>query len=128
MFTTRLKELQTLRSSVARLEEEVARDLPGELAGLPARFGFSSVEDFVAAVAVAAGVSSGRRGRPAGRRAGVPAKARRKRARITDEQRAAVKKMVRAGHTGAAIAKDLGISLPSVQNIKKAFGLVKERS
>jgi hypothetical protein len=35
--------------------------------------------------------------------------------------------MVDAGRTGAEIAKALSISLPSVQNIKKALGLVKER-
>ena len=32
-----------------------------------------------------------------------------------------------AGKTGAAIAKSVGISLPSVQNIKKALGLVQAR-
>jgi DNA-binding CsgD family transcriptional regulator len=38
-----------------------------------------------------------------------------------------VKKLVGAGKTGSEIAKSLGISLPSVQNIKKALGLVKSR-
>ena len=33
----------------------------------------------------------------------------------------------RHGKTGGEIAKSLGISLPSVQNIKKALGLVKKR-
>ena len=46
---------------------------------------------------------------------------------ITDETRAQVKKMVDAGKTGAEIAESLKISVPSVQNIKKALGLVKER-
>ena len=41
--------------------------------------------------------------------------------------RKAVGEMVAAGQTGAAIAKALKISLPSVQNIKKALGLVKAR-
>ncbi len=50
---------------------------------------------------------------------------RRKRAVITDETRAEVKRLVEAGKTGAEIAQALGISLPSVQNIKKALGLVK---
>ncbi len=35
--------------------------------------------------------------------------------------------MVEGDKTGAEIAKSLGISLPSVQNIKKALGLVKKR-
>jgi hypothetical protein len=53
---------------------------------------------------------------------------RRKRSVITDDTRTSVKKMVEAGKTGSQIAKSLGISLPSVQNIKKALGLVKARS
>jgi transposase len=38
-----------------------------------------------------------------------------------------VKKLVQDGKTGSEVAKLVGISLPSVQNIKKALGLVKER-
>jgi DNA-binding CsgD family transcriptional regulator len=38
-----------------------------------------------------------------------------------------VKKLVAEGKTGSAIAKEVGISLPSVQNIKKAAGLVNKR-
>jgi DNA-binding CsgD family transcriptional regulator len=38
-----------------------------------------------------------------------------------------VKKMVEAGKTGSEIAKAIGVSLPSVQNIKKKLGLVKAR-
>jgi hypothetical protein len=52
---------------------------------------------------------------------------RRKRSVITDETRSSVKKLVEGGKTGSQIAKALGISLPSVQNIKKALGLVKPR-
>ena len=51
----------------------------------------------------------------------------RTRAVITDETRANVKKLVEEGKLGAAIAEELGISLPSVQNIKKVLGLVKAR-
>ncbi len=50
-----------------------------------------------------------------------------RRAVITDDTRAEVKKMVQAGKTGSEIAKAVGISLPSVQNIKKALGLVEKR-
>jgi hypothetical protein len=76
-----------------------------------------------------------RRGRPPSAAAkpsaaAAPAKRgrkRRTRAVITDETRAQVKKMVDSGKTGAEIAQTLKISVPSVQNIKKALGLVKER-
>ena len=53
---------------------------------------------------------------------------RRKRATITDEIRAEVKKLVGAGKTGGEIARSVGISLPSVQNVKKALGLVRKKS
>lgn len=54
-----------------------------------------------------------------------PAKA--KRVVITDEIRSEVRRLVESGRTGAEIAKEVGISLPSVQSIKKALGFVKER-
>lgn len=128
MVTDKIKELEATRAKLASLEQSVADELKKELAGLPARFGFESVDDFVKAVKESVG---GRRGRPKGRSNGgkKPAgkAARRRRAVITDETRAQVKKLIDAGKTGAEIAKELKISLPSVQNIKKALGLVKER-
>jgi len=48
-----------------------------------------------------------------------------KRAKITAAVRATVKNLVKAGKSGAQIAKAAGISSASVQNIKKALGLVK---
>jgi DNA invertase Pin-like site-specific DNA recombinase len=66
------------------------------------------------------------KGRGPGRPPGSPG--RRRRAKITEETRAAVRKLVESNKTGAAIAKELKISLPSVQNIKKSLGLVKARA
>jgi DNA invertase Pin-like site-specific DNA recombinase len=133
MVTDKLKALEAARAKLASLEQSIADELNSELASLPARYGFQSTADFIKAVS-AAGSGNGRRGRR-GRKAGAPAaaaaggagKKRRKRAVITDETRAQVKKMVGDEKTGAEIAKALGISLPSVQNIKKALGLVKKR-
>lgn len=51
-----------------------------------------------------------------------------KRTVITHQIRADVKKLVECGKTGGEIAKCLGISLPTTQNIKKALGLVKART
>ena len=134
MVTNRLKELEAARATLARLEQSIA----SELGGLPAQYGFDSAEAFARAVTAAAGGrSGGRRGRPpgsgkkaaAGPAAVKPAKGRKRRTRavITDATRAEVKKLVGAGKTGAEIARTVGISLPSVQNIKKALGLVKKR-
>jgi DNA invertase Pin-like site-specific DNA recombinase len=134
MVTDKIKELEAARAKLATLEQSIADELNKELATLPARYGFASTADFVRAVNGAAGRGNGRRGRR-GRKPGASAGAasagsgskRRKRAVITEETRGQVKKMVNDGKTGAEIAKAVGISLPSVQNIKKALGLVKKR-
>jgi DNA-binding CsgD family transcriptional regulator len=46
---------------------------------------------------------------------------------ITADTKLKVKQLVAAKKTGQEISKALKISLPSVQNIKKALGLVKAR-
>ena len=132
MVTDKLKELEAARAKLATLEQSIADELNKELAALPAKYGFASADEFLLAVSAATGgrgVRRGRRGRPAGsgRGAGKGGGRRRRRAVITDETRAQVKKMVDGGKTGAEIAAALKISLPSVQNIKKALGLVKSR-
>lgn len=154
MVTDKIKELEAARAKLATLEQSIAAELNRELAGLPAKYGFDSADDFARAVKSAGGSGGGgggggaasgngrrgprraRRGRPPGSTAKAAAGAgtgarsgrkRRRRAVITDETRGQVKKMVESGKTGNEIAKSLGISLPSVQNIKKALGLVKKR-
>jgi hypothetical protein len=120
MVTAKIRQLEATKAKLAQLEQSVAQALHRELAGLPAAYGFDSVRSFTRAVEAAAG-----RGRRGGR-VTLGAK-RRKRAVITDATRALVKKLAESGKTGAEIAKEAGISLPSVQNIKKALGLVKAR-
>jgi DNA-binding NarL/FixJ family response regulator len=141
MVTDKIKELEAARAKLASLEQSIADELNRELAALPAKYGFASTSEFVSAVNAAAGGGSAA-GRPRGRRRGRPpgstsaaragavkksGRKRRTRAVITDETRAQVKKLVDSGKTGAEIAQTLKISVPSVQNIKKALGLVKER-
>ncbi|HVS53363.1 MAG TPA: helix-turn-helix domain-containing protein [Opitutaceae bacterium] len=128
MVTNKLKELEATRAKLASLEQSIASELHKELAGLPAKYGFDSVAAFVQAVQAASGGRRGRRaGKAAGPKAGKTKSGRKPRAVITDETRAQVKKLVAAGKTGGEIAKELDLSLPSVQNIKKALGLVKKR-
>lgn len=130
MISDKLKELESLRAKAAELEAAVQKERAQQLANLPKQYGFSDVEEFVDAVLAASGTRRGRRGRPpatgrSANRAGK--KSRAPRTKITDETRAEVKKLVENGKTGAEIAEIVGISLPSVQNIKKALGLVKTR-
>jgi transposase len=126
MVTKQIKELEVTKAKIAVLERAIAKRLNKELASLHGKYGFASIEEFIGAIREASGAPrKGRRGRPA---KAVDRVKRRKRAVITDETRAGVKKLVEAGKTGSQIAKSLGISLPSVQNIKKAMGLVKARA
>jgi len=119
MVTDKLKTLAITKARVAELERSIANELNRELAALPAKFGFPNVQSFVKAVKAA---TKGKGGR--GAKNATP---RRKRAVITSETKSKVKALVEAGKTGTEIAKSVGISLPSVQNIKKALGLVKAR-
>ena len=122
MVTKQIKQLEAAKANLARLETAVSRHLQKELAGLPRAYGFDSLKSFFRAVTAAAG---GKSSAKAPKAAG--GKKRRKRAVITDATRAAVKKLAEAGKSGAEISREVGISLPSVQNIKKALGLVKAR-
>lgn len=125
MVTEVVKELEAAKAKVAELEQSLAKERRQKLAKLPAEFGFDDLSAFIKALKDAA---VARKGRPA--KAAVVAKGgkkRAKRARITPELKDKVKAAVSAGKTGAAIAKEFGISVPSVQNIKKEFGLVKKR-
>lgn len=128
MITEKLAQLVELKAKVAELEQQAAVAINAELAALPGRYGFPDVKSFLAAVSAASDSRRGRRGRPRGtskKSVGKGGGRRRKRATITDATRAEVKKLVDGGKTGNEIAKALGISAPSVQNIKKALGLVK---
>jgi hypothetical protein len=120
MISDQLKQLALAREKVAALEATIAAERRRELSRLPGRYGFENASDFIQAVRAA---GETRRGRPAS----PGSKQRRKRAVITDDTRAEVKKLVKAGKTGNEIAKAVGISLPSVQNVKKALGLVEAR-
>jgi hypothetical protein len=126
MVTKQIKELEVTKAKISALEKSIAKGLRRELAALPRQYGFGSVAEFIKAVKASSGGAPSRRGRKAAK----PARKakRRRRAVITDETRSSVKKLVESGKTGSQIAKALGISLPSVQNIKKALGLVKARA
>ena len=112
-----LKRIETYKSRIAALEGK----LFGELSKLPRKYGFANAEDFIATVRQATGKS------PAAAKGAKRGRKRKPRATITDATRAKVKSMVGARKTSAAIAEELNISVPTVQNIKKALGLVKAR-
>jgi hypothetical protein len=127
MVTKQIKELEVTKAKIVALEKSIAKRLRKELASLHDKYGFSSLQEFISALKGSTR-GAGRKAASKAKPAKSSGKKRAKRSVITDETRAAVKKQVEAGKTGSQIAKSLGISLPSVQNIKKALGLVKARA
>jgi hypothetical protein len=123
MLTNHIKELEAAKAKVAELESTILTERHQALISLPAQMGYSNVEELIVAL------------REANRGSKAPSKPKKnaakegagRRAKITDEVRAEVKQLVEAGKSGAEIATAVGISLPSVQNIKKQLGLVKAR-
>jgi len=129
MVTEKIKELAELKEKAAKLEAKVIAERKAELAALPAAYGYDSLKAFVKALKEAAGKRRGRKpGKGKGKGPGRPPKKRRTRAKVTDEIRAKVKAAVEGGAKGAAIAREFGLSVQTVQNIKKAFGLIRPRA
>ena len=138
MVIEKIQELEKLQAQVAQLKSQVEVERTAELKSLPGKYGFGSLADFIKALKEAEAAPV-KRGRKPGKAATAPKaakapkaaageKKKRTRAVITDETRNKVKELVDAGKTAAEIATELKISAPSVQNIKKALGLVKARA
>ena len=139
MVIEKIQELEKLQAQVAQLKSQVEVERTAELKSLPGKYGFGSLADFIKALKEAEAAPV-KRGRKPGKAAAAPKaakapkaaaageKKKRTRAVITDETRNKVKELVDAGKTAAEIATELKISAPSVQNIKKALGLVKARA
>jgi len=115
-------QLTALKQQVAILESELAKK-NRRLLVLPAKHGFRSMNEFIAALEAASGGATASKAS----NVKVSGSQRKPRAKITPEIKKRLKELVKAGKTGGEIAKTLGISLPSVQNIKKELGLVKGR-
>lgn len=113
------EKLEAARAAVAKLENELASKQAQELASLPSKYGFVNLKTFIRALKAAAGGKSYKGSTKAGQT--------RKRAIINEETKAKVKALVAGGKTGLEIAAAVGISVPSVHNIKKELGLTKAR-
>ena len=131
-FTDQIAELEKAKAKIAQAEAKLASDRVSALAKLPSDYGYASLDDFIKALKAAAGkTGKGKKAKAAKKAAKAPKAAKagkRTRAKITPELKQQVIAAVQAGDSGAKIAKAFGISLPSVQNIKKEAGLVKARS
>jgi hypothetical protein len=130
MFNERLAKIEKAKAELAVAEAKLVADRIASLAMLPSSFGYDDVNVFIKAVKAACGKKrQASRGIPDRKSNPVVTQSIRKgkRLRLTDEIKAQVKALTEAGSTGKQIALATGISLPSVNTIKKMLGLVKPR-
>lgn len=120
-FLNQLSELKAEKAKLAATEAQFLRDRDTALAQLPAQFGYQDLKSFIKALTAAAKI------RPR-KKAAKPAAKKRTRVKITPELKQAAITALQANEPAAGIAQQLGISLGSVQNIKKDAGLVKARA
>ena len=127
-FTDQIAELEKAKAKLAQAEAKLAADRVSALTKLPGDYGYSSLNEFIKALKAAAGKAGKVKKTKAAKAPKAPKAEKRTRAKITPELKQQVIAAVQAGDSGAKIAKSFGISLPSVQNIKKEAGLVKARA
>ncbi|MEM9158874.1 MAG: hypothetical protein AAGB46_07460 [Verrucomicrobiota bacterium] len=153
MISDTLKQIADAKSKLAALEKKAAAEQSKKLANLHKDAGFDSREDLISALQSLGVSAPKKRGpkpsakkaaakkpaakKPAAKKAAAKkvvarkktksGKVRAARTKITDELRKKIVAAVKAGGKGTAIAKEFGISIPSLHNIKKAAGLTKAR-
>jgi hypothetical protein len=119
MVTDKLKQLSEYQNKIEELQSEIDQERKSELAHLHEKYGYGTTAELIKALREAAGLGDKRQSRGGVRH--------RKHARITAEMREKIKVALENGKSGAQVAEEFSISLPSIYNIKKAFGLVKAR-
>lgn len=125
MLSSKIKELADYKAKIVQLEKAVLEEREAALARAHTELGFASRSDLIKALR-ALEKAGPKRGRKAAGKPSAAAKAgRRKRTTITAELRESILAAVKEGGTGSAVAKRFGVSLPTVQNIKRAAGLTR---
>lgn len=128
MLTSKIQELSQYKAKIAELERTILAERAAQLARLHTDLGFASRAELISALRAEDKAPGGRkRGRKAAVARSAGKKPRRKRTKITPELRSQIEAAIRTGATGAAVANQFGISLPTVHNIKKAAGLTRKR-
>ncbi len=123
-----IKKVEAARAKLTALEKAASAEKNKVLVALPAKLGYADVKALIAALqAVEDPQHKGPVAKADAAKAPAKGMKRRTRAVVTDATRAEVKKLVALGKTGGEIAKTVGVSLPTVQNIKKALGLIRKR-
>lgn len=142
MLKDRLKEIENQKSKLASLQKALLEDLHTVLgyakrsALIQELQGVTRPRTAKKATKKATKKTAKKTARKAAKKA-APKKAakkaapkggkRRKRTTITPELRNDIIAAVKGGATGSAVSKQFGVSVPTVQNIKKAAGLTKSK-
>lgn len=122
MLNKKLKEIAQYKAKIAALEKAILAERQSKLKKLQDDLGFDSSVDLIKALrSLDAGApkSSGKA------KAGAAKKPRRKRALVTAEMREGIAAALREGGKAAAVAKQFDVSVPTVQNVKRAAGLTR---
>jgi hypothetical protein len=145
MLKDRLKEIENQKSKLAALQQALLEDLHTvlgyakrsaliqELQGVgrskPARKATKKATGKAPRKAAKKTRKAAKKTAPkkAAKKAAPKVGKRRKRTTITPELRNDIIAAVKGGATGSAVAKQFGVSVPTVQNIKKAAGLTKSK-
>jgi len=109
MANDKIKELENYKNKIAELEAAIEAERREKLATLHETVGLTSVEELIEALQSLG--ASGKRG---------------KRTRITPAMKEQIGKALKDGEKGSAVARKFGVSVPTIQNIKKELGLVKK--
>ncbi len=109
----KLKLIKEHKEQIARLEKELVADRRKKLVNLHKDLGYSSRKDLIDDLSSLRGGGAG--------------VGRAKRVTITPELRSKIESELRAKKGATAVAREVGVSVPTVQNIKKDIGLVQSR-
>ena len=115
-----MKKLHKKEAEVESLRRQVEAKQRKRLATLHQELGFASAEDLIDALR-----SATKSSKPRTRSNGALRES--KRSRVTPEMRKKIEAALQAGERGAAVARDFGISYPTLHKIKTQVGLVKKR-
>jgi len=128
------KEYEATQAKLTKLAEDLKSAEAEKFKGLPASVGLSSIDALIKALRpYASPLLKGRLNaafaeKPSTASAVAPKGRKRRRVRLTDEDRKKIVEALKAGgKTAAQLAAEFGVSVPTVTNIKADAGLTKKR-
>jgi hypothetical protein len=125
-----LKQLQKKEAELEDLRRRVQAEQRKRLVSLHDELGFRSTEELVSALRAASGGGAARvprRSPTAVARAAAAGPRDSKHARLSVDMRKQIKAALTAGQKGAVVAREFGISYPTLHKIKTEMGMVTPR-